>query len=159
MSHVIKINCGENHQMPAFGCTTCRLGPWGRSWSGRCQAEGQTGLPSQHGTQGCPLRPLPFQSPWCSLIWPVSDEGSHPLFSNSLSTVMYHHQITDTAPETKAGAIGFPRKRCFAESNLQLIGIKLLYQPAWEYGSALDRFRGQSPRRRDASVCLSDPRC
>lgn len=40
MSHVIKINCGELHRTPAFGCMACRLGPLGGSWWGRHQPRG-----------------------------------------------------------------------------------------------------------------------
>lgn len=135
---------------------------WPAGWAPRAHLGG--GGTSQGAQQGCPASPGP-KGAQCSPFpaEPPRAVSSHPcrMRDHALPTqgaaaqFLYHHQITDAAPETKAGAIGFPRKMCFAESNLQLICIKLLYQSAWEYRSASDRFRGWSPRKRDTPVFAS----
>lgn len=55
MSHIIKMNCGEIHQVTAFhvppAAGTSQAGPKG---GGFRVSGGMGGLPGQQGTHGCP---------------------------------------------------------------------------------------------------------
>lgn len=69
MSHIIKMNCGENHQMPAFGCVDVGWCLWDRTWLGRCLVEGQVQLCSQPAPDRGPFWPDPRVQPRCTPAW------------------------------------------------------------------------------------------
>lgn len=96
MSHVIKMNCHENHQTPAFrGVDSGWRFRSGSCW-GRQQRRGEVGLPAPG-----PPRPGP----------PPGAASSHPARSNSLSA--FHVNITHEMPPPKRqqAPVDFPGKR------------------------------------------------